>query len=445
LSGTETLVHGRARVVGLWIALVGLTTAIVLLLLGIRSWSIWGGVLVAPILTLVMIPAFRRQARREGDPDVFVLLLVALGVKLAGSIARYFVAFSVYGGVADAAAYDRFGVKIADGFWHGQFDTGLNHFTGTQFIRLLTGLVYTVIGPSRLGGFLFFSWLGFVGLFLFYRAFVTAVPEGRRRTYALLVFFLPSLVYWPSSIGKEAWMMLALGVAAFGGAKVLSGTVRSGMLPLGIGLWFAWLVRPHVAGLVAIAVAGAYLLKRTSGQMRLLAPLGKALAFAGLVAVALVLVLQTDRFLKDSGFKPQQGITAVLTSVQERTEQGGSSFAPSVFESPARAPVAAVTVLFRPLMFDAHNVQALISGVEGTFLLLITIVRYRWFLTAIGSIRRQPYVAFAIAYTALFIVAFSSVANFGLLARERTQLLPFFLVLLTIPPPSVRDAEPVVR
>jgi hypothetical protein len=45
----------------------------------------------------------------------------------------------------------------------------------------------------------------------------------------------------------------------------------------------------------------------------------------------------------------------------------------------------------------------------------------------------------------MFIVGFSAVANFGLLARERVQLLPLFLVLLTIPPPDVRDAEPVVR
>ena len=445
METATTEVDRRARLVGLWSVLGALVTALVLLVAGITTWSVWGGVLVAPILVVISVSAFRRQARREGDSDLFALLLVALAVKLAGSIVRYFVAYSVYGGVADATGYHGWGVRLADGFWHGQFDTGLQDLSGTDFIRFLTGLVYTVIGPSRMGGFLLFSWLGFLGLYLFYRAFVIAVPEGRRRTYAVLVFFLPSLVYWPSSIGKEAWMMLALGLAAFGAAKMLTGAIRSGAVPLGVGLWFAWLVRPHVAGLVAIALAGGFLMKKSSSQARLLAPVGKAVAFTGLVAIALVLVMQTDRFLKNAGFKPQQGITAVLTGVQERTQQGGSSFAPSVFESPARAPVAAVTVLFRPLIVDAHNVQALISGIEGTFLFLFALVRYRWILAALGSIRRQPYVAFAIGYTALFVVAFSSVANFGLLARERTQLLPFFLVLLTIPPPNVRDAEPVVR
>jgi len=41
--------------------------------------------------------------------------------------------------------------------------------------------------------------------------------------------------------------------------------------------------------------------------------------------------------------------------------------------------------------------------------------------------------AFIMVYLALFVFAFSTIANFGILARERTQLLPFFLVLLAIP------------
>jgi hypothetical protein len=42
-------------------------------------------------------------------------------------------------------------------------------------------------------------------------------------------------------------------------------------------------------------------------------------------------------------------------------------------------------------------------------------------------------VAFVVVYSLLFVFAFSSIANFGILARERTQVLPFFLVLLAVP------------
>jgi hypothetical protein len=45
-----------------------------------------------------------------------------------------------------------------------------------------------------------------------------------------------------------------------------------------------------------------------------------------------------------------------------------------------------------------------------------------------------------LVYAAGFVVAFASIANFGILARERVQLLPFFLVLLAVPVARSRPA-----
>jgi hypothetical protein len=50
-------------------------------------------------------------------------------------------------------------------------------------------------------------------------------------------------------------------------------------------------------------------------------------------------------------------------------------------------------------------------------------------------------VVFSVIYVLLFIIAFSSFANFGLLARERVQLYPLFLVLLAIPAPAIDRVE----
>jgi hypothetical protein len=43
---------------------------------------------------------------------------------------------------------------------------------------------------------------------------------------------------------------------------------------------------------------------------------------------------------------------------------------------------------------------------------------------------------FAFLTAGLLIVALSSIGNFGLLVRERSQMLPFLLVLLSVPPPA---------
>ena len=50
--------------------------------------------------------------------------------------------------------------------------------------------------------------------------------------------------------------------------------------------------------------------------------------------------------------------------------------------------------------------------------------------------RTNPYVTFAVVYALAFIIAFAGFANFGILARQRTLMLPFFLVLLALPKPG---------
>lgn len=436
-------------IVGVGLVITAVWIASVLLLMGTSTYDTWGALFVGPLLVLLTVPALARQAARERDPQLLWLLLAALALKLLGAIVRNYVAFDLYEGVADAAGYHGRGVELSERFRGGDFTTGLPSLTGTDFIKLLTGIVYTLIRPSKLGGYLVFSWLGFLGLFLFYRAFVLSVPEGRARTYARLVFFLPSLIFWPSSIGKEAWMTLTLGIAAFGAAKALSGTTWRGLAVTGTGLWLAAMARPHIAGLAGVALAGAYLVRRPRKAWGSLAPVAKLCALVLVAVVAWFFVVGADRFLRDSGIDTRQGIASSLSQISAQTSLGGSQFVPSVLESPGRAPIALVTVLFRPFPTEAHNLQTFAAALEGSFLLLLSVWRARWLLAAARAVRsRQPYVVFCLMFAGLFIIGFSAVANFGILVRERVQLLPFYLVLLSIPPrpaetPSISRARDV--
>jgi hypothetical protein len=46
---------------------------------------------------------------------------------------------------------------------------------------------------------------------------------------------------------------------------------------------------------------------------------------------------------------------------------------------------------------------------------------------------RRPYVAMSTVYCVGFIIAFSNVGNFGIITRQRAQLLPLLFVLLALP------------
>jgi hypothetical protein len=47
-----------------------------------------------------------------------------------------------------------------------------------------------------------------------------------------------------------------------------------------------------------------------------------------------------------------------------------------------------------------------------------------------GLLRRTPYLMFSLLYVIGFVVIFSPVLNLGILARQRTQMLPMLLALV---------------
>jgi hypothetical protein len=405
-----------------------------LVLISTHTSGLWVILFLLPILLAASWPAFLRQARRERDARLAQLLMLALVLKLFGSLVRYWVAIHVYEGVADAIQYHQVGADLARRFAAGHFDTGLSSLSSTDFIRFFTGVIYTVTGPSIYAGFLLYSWLAFWGMFFLYQAFTIAVPDGNRRSYARLLFFLPSMLYWPSSIGKEAWMLFALGLAAKGTARLLTGRTWGGLVLAGTGLWLATLVRPHVGGMAALGLLVAYLLARPPRRLGMLGAVIKLFGLAVLLVVAVVLLGQIQRYLLDKGIDPAEGVNSVLAESARRTSGGGSGFqAPSTSTSLLGLPYATVTILFRPFPFEAHNAQAAVIALESTLLLCLTVARSRTIWRAVRHLRRWPYVAFVVVYTAGFVVAFASISNFGILARERVQLLPFFFVLLAVP------------
>lgn len=435
--GVRLGLRGRALVVPGAVA-VAIAVGLLAWLVDRRSYDIWGGIIVAPALVVLTLPVLGRLARREGDPALRRLLVAALVLKLASAVARYFIGFDVYRGFIDAGVYHKFGAQVADSFRHGIFDVDVGKLTGTGFLRLVTGAIYTVIGPTKLGGFFVFSWLGFWGLLFFYRAFRLAVPDGDHRLYAKLVFFLPSLLYWPSSIGKEAWMTFTMGLVALGAARLLTDRPRA-LRPLAAGLVGTTYVRPHMAAIILAALTVARVAGRRPGGAPG-APFAKFVTVAALLAASTVVVRQFQTYFGVDEFSASS-INQVLTTATGRSTTGGSSFEPPAVNSPAKLPPAAATVLFRPAPWEAHNAQAMATAAEGAVLAVLCLRHRRRLLASVAEALRRPYVLFVVSYSLLFVYAFSRIANFGLLARQRVQLYPLFLVLLALPASSRRGAD----
>lgn len=397
------------------------------------SQDIWGGMIVLPVLLAVTLPLATRGARREGDAAMVRILALAVVVKLVvGTLARYAVIFEVYG-TGDAQGYDGAGRLIAESFRNGNFAVDLGGGgEGTQVTSLVSGIVYTIIGPSKLGGFFVFSWFALLGMFLIYRAYRIAFPEGDHRRYAKLLFFLPTIWFWPSSLGKESLMMLTVGLSVYGAARIFA-RQRGGFVVLCLGMWTTTMVRPHLVILVFAGLAVGYLLRRAPGEGRRLSP-GKIFGLVVLVAVGVVVAGRFQDYFKLDDLD-SASVNQLLESTAEksRSDDGSDYDAVSAAQNPWTFPQAVAAVLFRPFPFEANNLQSLATSAEGAFLLWLFARRWRHVVAGARAFVRSAFVALCVTYSFLFIVAFSSIGNFGILARQRSLVYPMVLVLITVP------------
>lgn len=410
-------------------------------LLSVAAISARLGLNMSPVLIpaaalMFAVSASRRIRRRHPDEQwVGRWLVYGVLAKLTASYLRYLTLVVGYEGVGDATGYDRWGRDLARAWLGNATAPELSDLRRTNFVRWFTGAVYYVFGSNMLAGFFIFGLFALVGSYLWYRATAESVPFLDKRLYLALVLFAPSIVFWPSSIGKESLMQLGIGSMALGTAFLLRQRLVAGLLVGAAGGWLLWVVRPHLLALVTVSGGMAYVVGRVrareSGPASLL---GRPV---GLIVVALLMaftVMQGASFLGIEDLS----LSSVETALDEQTErsaQGDSEFDSGGNSlSPANLPQGALTVLLRPLPWETESPFQLLASLESALLAVFIIIRFPSLRTALARARGTPYLLYCWTLTILYAATFASFANFGLLVRQRSLVLPAFFVLLAVDP-----------
>lgn len=367
---------------------------------------------------------------REPDPFMRRIILLAFLAKLGGTFAFHAVLSNVYGGSGDTNRYFNAGGRLAPVIRGGTLPDQATD-VGTPFMEFLAGAMFALLPHNRMLGNLVFSLLAFAGMLLFLQAFRLGVPDGDHRRYAVLILLLPTMGFWTSTLGKEAWMVFMLGASAYGAARVFR-RKRFGYALIAVGGAGMFMMRPHMTALMAVSLAIAYVVRIRDKSVKQRG----ILWFAGLIIVVLGAIYVTenysDEYLDDSA-REESATSQVFARTADMTDRGGSAFDARPVRSPADLVHAMITVPFRPFLTEAHNRVAQIASLEGLALLALFVVS----LPRLGALPRHllrtPYLAFLVTYALGFIVAFSNVANFGILTRQRAQLLPFLVALVALP------------
>lgn len=399
--------------------------------IAVSSYDIHGYLLVALVLAIPVLFIVIPWTVRGEDRFLIQWLVLALVLKMGASGFRMIWGFIVKDGRIDAGRYDSTGRVLAEAIWNRDFDTVVPFLTkpGTSFVEGFTGVLYSIIGPTLFGGFLFFALLVFIASCIYYRAFRIAFPTGNRIIFFVLIFFYPSWLYWPSSIGKDAFVALWFSLAVYGTAILLRRNDLRGLIVIAIGLWGAFMIRPHVAALMLIGLG--IVMTFRSYKLGLLTPVVRIAVVTVLVILGLNLIGGVASYVR----LDEVSLDAALVQYEafQENASGGASFTPVSLYHPLGVPQAIVTILYRPFPWEAHRMAALALALESSSLLGLTIVRFGSIRAAIASARSDPFVLFILVYIVLCILAFTSFGNFSIVGRQRLQFLPLFFMLLAYP------------
>jgi hypothetical protein len=406
---------------------------------------------ILSLLFLFLMGVIGRSMGRRGD-EAWIQRYVVWGfvAKLFGAFARFWMVTVLYG-AGDSYVYHDVGIDFANVWRSFAVPISTSGSPGTAFTQVVTGFIYSIYTPTFLGAFIIFATLSYFGQLLFFSAFRSWFGPRKRKLYALAVLFYPSLVFWPSSLGKDALMVFFLGVATYGASRLLKTYRLSSVLLIAPALYLAAGIRPHIAGILGIALVLAILLGKAPEDHKGSPKRALMLIVAVLGALAILATVASTFEVSVGGTGRTQDLAGFLSDVSEQTGTGGSEITGGAIGSWSQIPPAIITVLFRPLIYEGTGAQVLASALEGTALLLLVIWKLPIIWRNKGLLRRSSYLFMCFFYTGGFIIGFSAILNLGILARQRVQVLPFFLALVVAlgwpepdeePPQAIAEPRP---
>jgi hypothetical protein len=303
---------------------------------------------------------------------------------------------------------------------------GLAIGDGSNNVSELCKLLMMVLPESYHMLKVIFSYIGLIGIYVFYRAISLAIGS-QKLGWLLGLGLFPSILFWSSILGKDPVSFLGIGIACFGIVTISKKRLLAGLLYFGVGLLLVAYIRIWMS-LILLAPAGLVIALSVKSKLtRIL------LAFVSLGVAVLLLSVFNDRFEIESR---RDAVERYDTLSRNWSDMGGSSQAIAAdltdpIQLLAFAPAAGFTALFRPLPFEILSVFGTLSGVENFLLLVLffrALIRFR-----LHHLRDYDYaIAAGILLLAVWVLLYGPISyqNLGTAVRFKLQILPIFLALL---------------
>lgn len=303
-------------------------------------------------------------------------------------------------------------------------------------VRIITPFLI-VTGKSYFLSTILIAWAGFIATWRLYRIFAE-LYRSISYEMALAFLFVPSVLFWGGGISKDALTLAATCwfVVGFYEMVVVRRKVIQNLVTLLLASFVLLSIKPYIFICLFPGVMIWYLSTRAQKMSsRLLKSFLMPFLYGFIPVLALAVMVVFDDLLGE--YSLDQIITkASVTQADLKQDyyEGNSYDIGDIDPTPigflSKAPIAIVSGLFRPFLFEVRNAVMLVSAMETTTLLVLVLLYiYRTGLFRfIRLLMNDPQLFFMYSFSILFSFALGlTTPNFGALVRFKIPMLPFFV------------------
>jgi hypothetical protein len=301
--------------------------------------------------------------------------------------------------------------------------------TSTKFIEFIAYPLIKYLGLSYEGVMAIFAMLGFMGFLYFYIFFRENIKFQHRVfgfDFITIVFFLPNLHFWTSSLGKGSIIFLALAFFFYSLSRI-----RARYVSLIIAGVLIYHIRPHIMLVILISsmIGFVFTTKGISLPVRI--------SFL-LVAVVAFFFIYRD-VLSMVGIDEEQFVTQGMDLTHRANELTKATSGVDITNY--SLPLQLFTFIYRPLFIDAPGILGIIVSFENLFYLFITFrlltLRGLRFILTSNFLVKTCFFSFLTVSLALAQIS----GNLGLAMRQKSQVMILFLFVII----SFMDDESMKR
>lgn len=310
------------------------------------------------------------------------------------------------------------------------------------FVLKIAGLLglfcfdtYTVIA-------LFFALLSFSGMWAMYTTFVRIAPIAYQQL-AIAVFFLPSVFFWGSGLMKDSLCIGALGWVFYGFyyATIQRAYLLNSILATVVGIYFLINLKIYIL-LSFLPPAIFWIFNENNQKIRsklvrnLLRPLFITIGLGAAYIGATRLTAGDEKYdVNKIGQRTKINSEFLTNQVANGSAYNIGTFDGSLGSLVKVAPQAVIVSIYRPFLFEVRNPVMLLSAVEATAFLYLTIMLFfrTGLLKGLRVIASQPILTFCFLFSIILAIGVgTNSGNFGTLVRYKIPLMPFYLAALYI-------------